>query len=70
MEGKEKDNSTQEIEITPEMREAGAAVLLGYFGGEDPTLDGGELAISVFRAMLLARGSLQDPCANRSLADK
>jgi hypothetical protein len=55
--------------IIPEMMKAGAATLLGYFGGDDPSLANGRLAAQVFRAMFLSRGIIQGPCAIRNPED-
>jgi hypothetical protein len=52
METENEANSTDEIEITPEMIEAGADIILGELGGSLPALFSAEdLAEQVFRAM-------------------
>jgi hypothetical protein len=61
-------STVEEIEITPEMIEAGTAEILGFLGGDDPRLGTGELAILVFRAMFLARGKEPSPSASRNLS--
>ena len=63
-------NSTDEIEITSSMREAGARELLGYFGGDDPALADGDLAVSVYLAMCHCRDKGRHQAPKRNLLNK